>query len=338
MQPPNGVTGWNPPQIASIVVDVYRVTPSHREIETAFLKTIRNAKISMEKTTPHSPALLDVLNRLTGGDVTVDEAASLIALAQPNSADANRIADGLLQIDGATVDLGRQQRCGFGEVIYGEGKSSELIVNVIRAQLDAGQSSLVTRIDPTTASQVRRSFDHTLHNPVARTLRVASEPIAASEPVPADELDQTFHVAVVTAGSTDLPAAEEAAETLGWMGIRIQRYDDIGVAGPQRLLASAGALRQANAVVVVAGMEGALPASVGGHVPCPVFAVPTSIGYGTNLGGLTPLMGMLCSCAPNVAVVNVDAGFKGGYLAGLVTHQLIQVAESVSTSVSEPSS
>lgn len=290
----------------------------------------------MEKITPPSPALLDVLNRLTGGDVTVDEAASLIALSGANSADVNPAADGLLEIDGATVDLGRQQRCGFGEVIYGEGKSSELIIQVIQAQLDAGQTSLVTRIDPTTASQVRRSFDHTHHNPVARTLRVAAEPIVAPVPVPADELDRTFHVAVVTAGSTDLPVAEEAAETLGWMGIRIQRYNDIGVAGPQRLLASVDALRQASAVVVVAGMEGALPASVGGHVPCPVFAVPTSVGYGTNLGGLTPLMGMLCSCAPNVSVVNVDAGFKGGYVAGLVAHQLSQVAEASGTTETNP--
>ena len=138
------------------------------------------------------------------------------------------------------------------------------------------------------------------------------------------EAEKTFHVAVITAGSTDAPVAEEAIETLKWMQVPVRRFDDIGVAGPQRLAAVVPELRLASAVVVVAGMEGALPAVVAGHLAAPVFAVPTSVGYGASLGGLTPLMGMLSTCAASVAVVNIDGGFKGGYLAGLVVRQLQQ--------------
>ncbi len=145
-----------------------------------------------------------------------------------------------------------------------------------------------------------------------------------ARPLSVDEAKTTFHAAVVTAGSTDAKIAEEAIETLIWMGVPVQRFDDIGVAGPQRLANALPRLRLASAVVVIAGMEGALPAVVAGHLAAPVFAVPTSVGYGANLGGLTPLMGMLSSCAASVAVVNIDGGFKGGYMAGLVVRQLQQ--------------
>ena len=138
-----------------------------------------------------------------------------------------------------------------------------------------------------------------------------------------NELDQTIHAAVITAGSTDLPVAEEAIETLAWMGIAYQRFDDIGVAGPQATCGQLPQLRAASAVVVV-GMEGALPAVVAGHLAVPIFAVPTSVGYGASLGGLTPLMGMLSTCTANVAAVNIDAGFKGGYMAGIVVNQILQ--------------
>ena len=116
-------------------------------------------------------------------------------------------------------------------------------------------------------------------------------------------------------------------ETLNWMGIPIQRFEDIGVAGPQRLAAALPALRLASAVVVVAGMEGALPAVIAGHLSAPIFAVPTSVGYGANLGGLTTLMSMLSTCAASVAVVNIDSGFKGGYMAGMIIRQIEQVRQ-----------
>jgi NCAIR mutase (PurE)-related protein len=126
------------------------------------------------------------------------------------------------------------------------------------------------------------------------------------------------NVCVVSAGTSDQPIAEEAHETLLWMGVGTELIPDIGVAGPHRLIAQVERLRKADAIVVAAGMEGALPSVVAGHVACPVFAVPTSVGYGASFGGLAALLGMLNSCAANVAVVNIDAGFKAGYLAGLV--------------------
>ncbi len=129
---------------------------------------------------------------------------------------------------------------------------------------------------------------------------------------------------VVTAGTSDRPVAEEALETLRWMNCRVELIVDVGVAGPHRLLSQLELLRDADAIVVVAGMEGALPSVVGGHVDCPVIAVPTSVGYGANFGGLSALLGMLNSCAANVTVVNIDAGFKGGYIAGLIAHRSAQ--------------
>lgn len=290
---------------------------------------------------PPSPALPDLLRRLSQGELSVDETlrqisasgispGSVTATADPNppnsgggfAADPGFAAR--QEIEGATVDLGRRSRCGFSEVIYGEGKPAELITEIVRAQLEAGQTSLVTRIDPTAATQVRRCFPfpHSHHHPLSHTLRVAGNPIGGPQPLPDDELAKTVHVAVVTAGSTDLPVAEEAIETLAWMEVPFQRFDDIGVAGPHRLLHAVPRLRHASAVVVIAGMEGALAAAIAGHLAVPVFAVPTSVGYGANFGGLTPLLGMLNACAANVAVVNIDAGFKGAYLAGVVAGQL----------------
>ena len=128
-------------------------------------------------------------------------------------------------------------------------------------------------------------------------------------------------VAIVTAGTTDLPVAEEARETLDWMGVDAVMIQDVGVAGPHRLPERLPQLADADVVVVVAGMEGRLPSVVGGHVPCPVIAVPTSVGYGASCGGLAALLSMLNSCAANVTVVNIDAGFKAGYVAGLIANR-----------------
>ena len=175
----------------------------------------------------------------------------------------------------------------------------------------------------TMAFQVKQSFPHAHHNPVAHTLRVYPAPQESPVPLTSEQAADTVHATVVSAGSTDAQVAEEAIETLAWMGVPYQKFADVGVAGPQRLAAVVPQLRMSSAVVVVAGMEGALPSVVGGHIAAPVFAVPTSVGYGAHFGGLTPLMSMLTSCTANVAVVNIDAGFKGGYLAGLVIRQLL---------------
>jgi hypothetical protein len=154
-------------------------------------------------------------------------------------------------------------------------------------------------------------YPHAVHHALARTVRIAG-------PQP---LEEHGRVVVVTAGTTDRPVAEEAAETARWMGCHVDLLMDVGVAGPQRLLQVLPQLQGADAVVVVAGMEGALPSVVGGWVACPVIAVPTSVGYGANFQGLSALLTMLNSCAANVAVVNIDAGFKGGFLAGMVARR-----------------
>jgi pyridinium-3,5-biscarboxylic acid mononucleotide synthase len=211
----------------------------------------------------------------------------------------------------ATVDVDRDSRCGFPEVIFGEGKTPAAIAGIARQLLDRRQEVLVTRVDAEKAVALQSLLPAARYNPTARTLRIdLDEPSARGRDL--------GRVAIITAGTSDLPVAEEARETLEWMGVDVTMVHDVGVAGPHRLPARLAEFADRDAIVVVAGMEGALPSVVGGYVSCPVFAVPTSVGYGANLGGVAALLSMLNSCAANVAVVNIDAGFKGGYLAGLV--------------------
>jgi NCAIR mutase (PurE)-related protein len=170
---------------------------------------------------------------------------------------------------------------------------------------------LATRIEAANGTELQRLLSSARYNATARTLRI--------DPANAGYLaGDGGRVAVITAGTSDLPVAEETRETLEWMNVEVVMVHDVGVAGPHRLPSRLAEFRECDAIVVVAGMEGALPSIVGGYVPCPVFAVPTSVGYGANLGGVAALLSMLNSCAANVAVVNIDAGFKAGYLAGLV--------------------
>ncbi len=227
--------------------------------------------------------------------------------------------DAVACLDNATVDLGRKTRCRFGEVIYGEGKSPELIVSIARTLLHSNQEILITRVDPAAAEKIAAAFPNAYYAPDARTIRVAEQTIPAQ--ISATDADQPI-VVVVTAGSTDLAVAAEAVQTLTWMRIVTDTIHDVGVAGPQRLLAVLPRIQRASVIVVVAGMEGALASVVGGHVACPVIAVPTSVGYGSCFQGLTALLAMSVSCASNVSVVGIDAGFKGGYVAGLIATQL----------------
>jgi NCAIR mutase (PurE)-related protein len=196
-------------------------------------------------------------------------------------------------------------------VVFGPGKTVATLEKIFAALLANGVGVLATRISPEQAAGLQPGFPTANYNPTARIIRIP----AASSPT---EREPTGHVAVVTAGTSDLPVAEEARETLLWMGVRVTMVFDVGVAGPHRLRERLGELSGADAVVVVAGMEGALPSVVGGYVPCPVIAVPTSVGYGASFGGVAALLSMLNSCAANVTVVNIDAGFKGGYVAGLI--------------------
>ena len=208
------------------------------------------------------------------------------------------------------IDVDRVRRCGFPEVVFGTGKTPTAIIAVFEAQLAVGQNSLATRVTPEQMEHVFQAFPDARVNATARTIALMRSPT-----------DERGRVVVVTAGTSDRPVAEEAMETALWMGCRTDLVIDVGVAGPQRLLAQRERLCNAEAVVVVAGMEGALPSVVAGWVSVPVIAVPTSIGYGANLGGFSALLSMLNSCAANVAVVNIDAGFKGGYLAAMIARQ-----------------
>ncbi len=211
------------------------------------------------------------------------------------------------------LDLDRTRRCGYPEVVYAEGKPVDSVVRILKTLHDSGEEGFATRVNVEQADAVRGALPQVIYNPVARTLRVpAARGESASAPV------RSGRVTIVSAGTTDAPVAEEARETALWMGAEVTLIQDVGVAGPHRLPARLAELRAADAIVVVAGMEGALPSVVGGYVSVPVVAVPTSVGYGASLGGIAALLSMLNSCAANVTVVNIDAGFKAAYVAGLI--------------------
>ena len=248
---------------------------------------------------------------LRGGQLSAAE--FLAAVRQPSAAEFGVVS----------LDLDRARRCGFPEVVYGEGKSVETMRGIFRRLLEAGTAVLATRVSNEKAAALQSDFPTGRYNETARTFRI---PAAGPESAPAGPERK---VVIVTAGSSDLPVAEEARETLDWIGVSVTMIHDVGVAGPHRLPAHLDKLRNADAVVVVAGMEGALPSVVGGHVDCPVVAVPTSVGYGASFGGVAALLGMLNSCASNVTVVNIDAGFKGGYVAGLIAHRRTRPAPAV---------
>ena len=208
----------------------------------------------------------------------------------------------------AKIDHHREIRCGFPEVIYCEGKTTAQVVAIVERRLAGGGDLLATRALPETARAVLRRFRKAEHNPIARTLTIRQKP---AQPA-------AGFVAIACAGTSDLPVAEEARETCEIMGQPTRKFYDVGVAGIHRLLAHSAELQQAKAVVVCAGMEGALASVVGGLVRCPVIGVPTSVGYGASFGGIAPLLTMLNSCAAGVSVVNIDNGFGAGYIAAII--------------------
>jgi pyridinium-3,5-biscarboxylic acid mononucleotide synthase len=219
------------------------------------------------------------------------------------------------ELTSATVDLDRRRRCGFSEVVFGPGKTVEQLREIVRMLVEHGEDVLSTRVTAEQAAGLLTAFPRGKYNEVGRTFRVAKPQAEESR---ADKLAPAPWVAVISAGTGDLPVVEEVRETLDWMGVRVTLVQDVGVAGPHRLPARLAEFLEADAIVVVAGMEGALPSIVGGYVPCPVIGVPTSVGYGANFGGVSALLSMLNSCASNVTVVNIDAGFKAAYVAGLI--------------------
>ena len=254
--------------------------------------------------------LSTLLTRLQRGEIDVPAAVEQLSTA-------STLATG--QTPAAQVDLDRVRRCGYPEVVFAPGKTTAAIADVFRMQLAHGQHCLATRVSSEQASELAAIFPTARHNATARTIRLS--PRDGHEPAPSEN-GGAGRVVVITAGTGDVPVAEEAVETARWMGCDVDLIVDVGVAGPQRLVAQKHRFETADAIVVAAGMEGALPSVVGGHVACPVIAVPTSIGYGASFGGLTALLGMLNSCAANVTVVNIDAGFKGGFIAGLIAQKI----------------
>jgi NCAIR mutase (PurE)-related protein len=208
----------------------------------------------------------------------------------------------------ARVDTDRPRRVGMPEVIFCPGKQVDHIIRIIASLKEAGQNVLATRATAEQYAAVAAAHPEARHHAVARCITVEVKP----RPSPAGR------VAVVSAGTADLPVAEEAALVAEWMGARVERLFDVGVAGLHRLMQHVETLRACRAVVVVAGMEGALPSVVGGLIDRPIVAVPTSVGYGMNLGGVAALLAMLNSCAPGITVVNVDNGFGAGVAAALI--------------------
>jgi len=214
----------------------------------------------------------------------------------------------------AKVDLHREVRHGRPEVIFCAGKTPEQVKGIIRILLNAGQHVLATRANDEIYHHCAEELESLIYHPTSRIITNLKLDEEAGEGL----------VMVISAGTSDMPVAEEAALTARSCGARVETLFDVGVAGLHRLLAHTTRVQKARALVVCAGMEGALPSVVGGLVAAPVIAVPTSIGYGASFHGLAALLGMLNSCAPNVTVVNIDNGFGAGYVASLINRTSLQ--------------
>ena len=214
-----------------------------------------------------------------------------------------------VDLQDARVDTHRAVRQGIPEVIYAPGKTPGQIVEIARTLQAARQTVLVTRVEPGVAAVVQAELAGVEYEPQGRLLWLGPPDVP---------LLGKGIIAVVSAGTSDLPVAAEAAGVARRLGNKVELVQDVGVAGLHRLLASSAVLRSARVLIVVAGMEGALPSVVGGLVDKPVIAVPTSVGYGAAFGGVAALLGMLTSCASNVSVVNIDNGFGAAYVATLI--------------------
>jgi NCAIR mutase (PurE)-related protein len=211
----------------------------------------------------------------------------------------------------ARVDHSRSSRQGFPEVVFGAGKKREQVVGIVERLIQHAPNVLVTHTDEGTFGEVRNIVTEAQWHETARLIRIQRDNTERG----------VGEIVVVTAGTSDIPVAEEAALTAETMGNRVRRVWDVGVAGIHRVLAERSLLQSARVAIVAAGMEGALPSVVGGLVSVPVIAIPTSVGYGASFGGIAALLGMLNSCASNVTVVNIDNGFGAGFVASLINRR-----------------
>jgi NCAIR mutase (PurE)-related protein len=233
-------------------------------------------------------------------------------------ATAQRISNLYFEDIGHTrVDHARAARQGFPEVVFGAGKTRAQIVEIVEALARRAPNVLVTRTDEATFGEVRNVCNEAEWHESARMIRVMRDRTERGAGT----------IMIVTAGTSDIPVAEEAALTAEAMGNRVERIWDAGVAGIHRIMAERERLRAARVVIVAAGMEGALPSVVGGLISVPVIAVPTSVGYGASLGGVAALLGMLNSCSSNVTVVNIDNGFGAGFVASLINRKQVMSDE-----------
>jgi len=209
----------------------------------------------------------------------------------------------------ATIDHHREIRTGYPEVIFSEGKTAEHLAGIVGEMMRSKTTNiLATRASEQQYEAVKEICPEAVYTPLARTITLEQTPLEKTE----------TYIAVITAGTSDIPVAEEAAITAGIFGNKVVKINDVGVAGIHRFYAKLDIIKKAKVCVVVAGMEGALPSFVGGQVNMPVIGVPTSVGYGANFNGLAALLGMLNSCASGVSVVNIDNGFGAGFLASMI--------------------
>lgn len=222
-----------------------------------------------------------------------------------------------LNIGFAQLDLQREERTGFPEVIYGEGKTAEQLVLIFEKLYHNGNIVLATRVSAEKAEHVIKKVPDAKYESCGQTLLATK----ALEPL------YPGYVCVVCAGTSDLPVAMEAYTTVTALGSRCELISDVGVAGLHRLIDKIDLIQNANVVIVIAGMEGALPSVIGGLISKPIIAVPTSVGYGTSFNGISALLGMLNSCASGISVVNIDNGYGAGYQAGLI-NKLVKNEES----------
>jgi len=241
--------------------------------------------------------LKDLLQKIQDGTIKIDEAIQKLKLLP------------FEDIGFASIDHHRHLRRGFPEVIYAPGKNVEEIITIIEKMVDKEDNVLITRLTDNKAKTIKKYFSSGDYYPKSRILTIEVKPI---------EKRGKGTILVITAGTSDIPVAEEATVTATFMGNDVETLFDVGVAGLHRLLQNKDTIMNASVIVVVAGMEGALPSIVGGLVDKPVIAVPTSTGYGASFRGLSALLGMLNSCAAGVTVVNIDNGFGAGYAASQI--------------------
>jgi pyridinium-3,5-biscarboxylic acid mononucleotide synthase len=245
-----------------------------------------------------SELLQALLTAVAAGEITPDRALSKIQLLGYESID-----------NFAKIDLDRQQRTGFPEVIWGLGKTPAQIVKIMQAMRQQQSVVMATRITPTVYAELQQQIPDLIYYEMAQICALTPQKTVAPS---------LGKITIITAGTADLPVAEEAACTASLCGFEVERLWDVGVAGIHRLLANRHTIDNADVLIVVAGMEGALASVVAGLADCPVIAVPTSIGYGASFGGIAPLLTMLNSCAAGVGVVNIDNGFGAAILAGQI--------------------